>query len=192
MFRSVSAALVVGLAVCTPPPAPTQAPQLTPGPPARAPIVDVRARVIDIELRIGTLDESIIDADTPTSGRITMAADVLFAFDKATVTAEAGRRLAQAATILKREAGGERVRIDGHTDAKGGDAYNRALSLRRAEAVERALTPLLEGTGITFAVDGHGATAPVADNTMTDEHGQVVDNPKGRAKNRRVEIAFSR
>ncbi|MGS2646227.1 OmpA family protein [Streptosporangium sp. LJ11] len=192
MFRSVSVALAVGLAVHTPSPAPTQGPHPTPGPLARAPIVDVQARVIDIELRIGTLDESIIDADTPTSNKITMAADVLFAFDKATITAKAERRLTQAAAMLKQEAGGKRVRIDGHTDAKGGDAYNRALSLRRAEAVERALTPLLEGAGITFAVDGRGATAPVAPNTVTNEHGQVVDNPKGRAKNRRVEITFSR
>jgi outer membrane protein OmpA-like peptidoglycan-associated protein len=192
MFRSVSVALAVGLALWTPSPAPTQSPDPAPGPLARAPIVDVRAPVIDIELRISTLDESIIDADTPTSNKITMAADVLFAFDEATLTAKARERLAQAAAMLKQEAGGKRVRIDGHTDAKGGDAYNRALSLRRAEAVERALAPLLEGTGITFAVDGHGATAPVAPNTMTDEDGLVVDNPKGRAKNRRVEITFSR
>ncbi|GAA3447460.1 OmpA family protein [Planomonospora venezuelensis] len=192
MFRSVSAALAVGLAVAAPSPAPTQGPDPTPGPLAQAPIIDVRAPVIDIELRIGNLDESIIDADTPARNRITMAADVLFAFDRAALTAEAEERLAQAADMLRQEAGGKRVRIDGHTDAKGDDAYNLALSLRRARAVERALAPLLEGTGITFAVKGHGAAVPVAPNTMPDEYGRTVDNPRGRAKNRRVEITFSR
>ncbi|GII02748.1 OmpA family protein [Planobispora takensis] len=192
MFRSVSAALAVGLAVLTPSPAPTQGPGPTPGPPARAPVVDVHAPVVDIELRVSDLNESIIDADTPARSRITMAADVLFAFDKATLTAKAGEQLARAATVLKQEAGGRRIRIDGHTDARGDDAYNLALSLRRAKAVERALAPLVEGAGITFAVEGHGAAVPVAADTMTDEHGWVVDNPKGRAKNRRVEITFSR
>ncbi|GIH75787.1 OmpA family protein [Planobispora longispora] len=191
MFRSVSAALAA-LAVAAPSPAPTQDPGPAPGPPARAPIVEIRAPVVDIELRVSDLEESIIDADTPARSRITMAADILFAFDRATLTARADKQLARAAATLKQEAGGKRVQIDGHTDARGEDAYNLALSLRRAKAVERALAPLVEGSGITFTVKGHGAAVPVAANTAPNEYGQIVDNPKGRAKNRRVEITFSR
>lgn len=187
MFRAVNAALAVALTVT-----PSPAPDLTPGPVAQAPIVDVHAPVIDIELRISNLDESIIDADTPTNNTITMAADVLFAFDKATLTAKARKRLAQAAAMLRQEAGGKQVRLDGHTDARGDDAYNLGLSLRRAKAVQRALASHLEGMGITFVTEGHGASTPVAPNTMTDEYGRTVDNPKGRAKNRRVEISFPR
>ncbi|GGQ27151.1 hypothetical protein GCM10010140_66620 [Streptosporangium pseudovulgare] len=38
---------------------------------------------------------------------------------------------------------------------------------------------------------GHGAAEPVAPNTVTVD-GEVVDNPKGRARNRRVEITIPR
>ena len=64
-----------------------------------------------------------------------MSADVLFDFDKATLSEKAQDSLQQAASIIREKAKGQ-VRIDGHTDAKGDDRYNLRLSERRANAVK--------------------------------------------------------
>ena len=69
------------------------------------------------------------------------------------------------------------MRIIGHTDSVGSDAYNDRLSMERAEStrqylVERGVSPR------QIQVAGRGEHEPVADNS-TDA---------GRARNRRVEI----
>lgn len=70
-----------------------------------------------------------------------------------------------------------RVRLEGHTDRVGTDAYNQKLSLGRAQAVKAAL--LAQGiTGQRIEVAAFGATRPVASN----------DTDEGRAQNRRVEV----
>jgi outer membrane protein OmpA-like peptidoglycan-associated protein len=73
-----------------------------------------------------------------------------------------------------------KVRIEGHTDSTGTDAYNESLSQRRADAVAMAL----EHRGIPqsqLQAVGRGKSAPVAGN----------DTSAGRQQNRRVEIIFS-
>lgn len=70
-----------------------------------------------------------------------------------------------------------KAKIVGHTDSRGSEAYNQALSEKRAQDV----ADYLAGKGIAadrMMVSGMGESAPVADNS-TDE---------GRAKNRRVEV----
>ena len=65
--------------------------------------------------------------------------------------------------------------VVGHTDSTGPEAYNQALSERRAQAV----ATYLEGKGIAvgrLAVSGAGESEPIADNTTAE----------GRAQNRRV------
>lgn len=153
-----------------------------------APVLDLTASVLDIDLRIANLDESFTDSKQGDQRKLIVAADVLFAFDKASLTGKAKSRLEQAAATLRAEAKGQQVRVDGYTDAKGSNAYNLDLSLRRARAVTRVLEELLADTGITFASQGHGAADPVAPNIKSNG----ADNPEGRAKNRRVEIAFTR
>src|SRR4029077_9349067 len=66
--------------------------------------------------------------------RIDLAADVLFDFDKSDILPKAEETLAKAAAIVKQRAKGT-VMIAGHTDSKGGDAYNMPLSERRANSV---------------------------------------------------------
>jgi outer membrane protein OmpA-like peptidoglycan-associated protein len=69
------------------------------------------------------------------------------------------------------------VFVDGHADSTGDAEYNRALSLRRAEAV----VVYLVNRGVTesqLRARGFGESAPRASNA-TDE---------GRARNRRVEF----
>jgi outer membrane protein OmpA-like peptidoglycan-associated protein len=72
-----------------------------------------------------------------------------------------------------------RVRIEGHTDSTGSEAYNLALSLRRAQAVQRAMVAAgLQDADIQAL--GLGKTAPVNDNRT----------PEQRQQNRRVAIVL--
>ena len=65
---------------------------------------------------------------------------VPFAFDSAQLTPQGTAALAALGTALKDPAlSGARFRIAGHTDVKGSDSYNQALSERRAEAARRYL-----------------------------------------------------
>lgn len=69
------------------------------------------------------------------------------------------------------------LRVEGHTDSYGTDAYNNDLSLRRAQAV----ATVLESAGMqagNVQVRGLGKQDPVADN----------NTPAGQSENRRVAI----
>ncbi|MFJ2363611.1 OmpA family protein [Pseudomonas sp. NPDC087697] len=77
-------------------------------------------------------------------------------------------------------AGIERVRIDGHTDASGKEAYNEQLSLRRAKSVSKVLTSVgMREENIQLR--GLGSGEPVAPNNTAT----------GRTENRRVSIVVS-
>ncbi|MFQ6351147.1 OmpA family protein [Pseudomonas sp. R11F] len=74
-------------------------------------------------------------------------------------------------------AGINRVRVDGHTDASGKEAYNQQLSLRRAKSVGNVLTSVgMKEENIQLR--GLGSSEPVAPNTTA----------AGRTENRRVSI----
>lgn len=125
--------------------------------------------------------------ETATEIRIELAADVLFDFDKADIKPVAQGALKQVASVIRERAKGQ-VRIQGHTDAKGSDAYNQRLSARRADAVKAWLVSK-EGLGkVAFATQGFGAKRPVASSTKPDGS----DDPEGRQKNRRVEIVVTK
>lgn len=69
------------------------------------------------------------------------------------------------------------LEVQGHTDASGGESYNKVLGYKRAEAVR----DYLHGKGIPLnlmSVISYGESKPLADNSSRD----------GRAQNRRVEI----
>ena len=69
------------------------------------------------------------------------------------------------------------VLIEGHTDSTAPDAYNLALSQRRANAVEDFL--ITQGVDPTrMSSDGYGEQLPIASN----------DTTAGRQANRRVEL----
>lgn len=113
---------------------------------------------------------------------IDLPADILFDFDKADLRADAERSLRKAADLLQSYPAAP-VLINGHTDAKGTDAYNDPLSLRRAQAV----ATWLKANGERNAtVAGLGERRPVAPNTKPDGS----DDPDGRQRNRRVEIVI--
>ncbi len=101
---------------------------------------------------------------------------VNFDFDKSTIRPDAMPVLDEAIRTLK-EAGDVSVICQGYTDSIGSDQYNKALSLRRANAVRDYL--VAGGIAPTrISVEGFGKSNPVASNDTAD----------GRAQNRRVEL----
>jgi outer membrane protein OmpA-like peptidoglycan-associated protein len=129
----------------------------------------------------------LVVTETPKELRVSLAADVLFDFDKATIRPDAADALHQLAALLREKAHGA-VRIEGHTDSKGGNDYNIKLSQRRAAAVETWLKQREGFAGKRFTLAGFGAGRPVAPNTRPDGS----DDPEGRQKNRRVELVIAR
>jgi outer membrane protein OmpA-like peptidoglycan-associated protein len=125
--------------------------------------------------------------ETATDVRVEVAADVLFDFDKAVIKPQAEATLHQAAALILGRGKGK-VRIEGHTDAKGSDSYNQKLSLQRAEAVRTWLAQKggIDSGRITAA--GMGGKKPIAPNTRPDG----ADDPNGRQRNRRVELIVSK
>ena len=80
------------------------------------------------------------------------------------------------------------MRIEGYTDSKGSEAYNKGLSEDRAQSVADWLAEVEGLDGGTFDVVGFGEAKPVAPNEKPDGS----DDPEGRQKNRRVEIVIGK
>jgi outer membrane protein OmpA-like peptidoglycan-associated protein len=131
--------------------------------------------------------EALNVKETATEIRIELAADVLFDFDKADIRQDAASALHQVADIIRDKGRGRAVRIEGHTDAKGSEAYNQKLSDRRAQSVQQWLAQK-EGLKGRMATQGFGPRKPVAPNNKPDG----ADDPEGRQKNRRVEIVLAK
>lgn len=105
--------------------------------------------------------------------------EALFAVDSAAIKPESFGELDRAVDLLKRVPTMRGV-IEGHTDSTGSDAYNQALSERRAAAV----SDYLVAHGIDASrvpATGFGESQPIADNAT----------PEGRAQNRRVVLRRS-
>jgi OOP family OmpA-OmpF porin len=108
---------------------------------------------------------------------------VNFDYDKSNLRPDAVQILTEATEILKRYPE-LKVEVAGHTDSKGTDAYNQALSERRARAVYDYLTSNGVDAARLVGPNGYGESRPIAPNTNEDGS----DNPEGRAKNRRTEL----
>ena len=63
---------------------------------------------------------------------------VFFDWDRSNLSQQALNTIKQAADAFKTK-GNARITATGHTDTSGPEAYNMALSLRRANAVKDAL-----------------------------------------------------
>ena len=151
---------------------------------------DLQFRVLDVILpdqEIGGEPISLAVEETETEIRVSLSADVLFDFDKSDIKQEAAAALGQVATLLK-EHRDQPVRIEGHTDSKGSDAYNQALSEDRALSVKDWLEEEADIDGSKFEIVGFGEAKPAAPN----EHADGSDDPEGRQKNRRVEIVIGK
>jgi outer membrane protein OmpA-like peptidoglycan-associated protein len=112
-------------------------------------------------------------------GMVVTLGDVLFDTGQATLKPGAGLVIGRLAAFLNANPQ-TKIMIEGHTDSRGSDEYNEALSERRARAVADALGE----RGVaqdSVRTRGRGKAYPVASN----------DTPEGRQQNRRVEIIFS-
>lgn len=152
----------------------------------RAKVADIRATILDIVGVARGIEGVLRDLGAKVTGQevsIDLPADVLFDFDKADLRPDADASLTMVAEIARAYTGP--IRIEGHSDSKGDEAYNQALSERRGASVKKWLV----AKGITaarIATRGWGESKPAAPNTMPDGR----DNPEGRQKNRRVEIVI--
>lgn len=137
-------------------------------------IEDLLSRVDDL-----SGDKSVDDSG---SGRdIRLNTDVLFALNKASLSAKAGGILKYVAQQIDK-ASNTVIKVDGYTDNSGNDAINNPLSNRRAEAVANKLKGLVTRSGVSFKAAGHGSADPVATN----------DSAAGRKKNRRVTVTIGK
>ncbi len=115
-------------------------------------------------------------AGDPNLGNITVEDTINFATGSAVILPEAEGLLNQALALMTIRPS-VTVVVVGHTDDRGSDEYNQALSVQRAEAVKTWLTDRgIDGDRLT--VVGKGESEPIADNT-TDE---------GRRLNRRIQF----
>ena len=108
--------------------------------------------------------------------------DVHFEFNKATLTPSDKEALSAVATRLKQESSTVQLRVTGHTDSVGSNAYNQRLSEKRANSVVNYLVESGVPRASFVSVAGAGESQPVADNKTAD----------GRAMNRRTEIKINR
>lgn len=102
--------------------------------------------------------------------------DILFAVDSAVLSGSSRATVEEVAAVIA-EYDKTAVVVQGHTDSRGSEEHNQALSDRRAGAVRNFLV----GRGIDAArivAVGYGEGEPVADNATA----------AGRARNRRVDI----
>jgi len=109
---------------------------------------------------------------------LNMPENITFGFDRSDLQPQFYPVLDNVAATL-REYNQTIVEIAGHTDSKGTDAYNQALSERRAASVGNYLM----SKGLMrdrFILVGAGESRPIASN----------DTEAGRAQNRRVEITL--
>lgn len=113
---------------------------------------------------------------------VSLAGDVTFDFDKDTIRDAAKPTLDRLAQLIAAGGAGQ-IAVEGHTDTKGDDAYNKRLSEARAAAVKAYLA----GKGVDAArlrTIGLGELRPIALNAKPDG----TDDEAGRQRNRRVEV----
>jgi len=112
----------------------------------------------------------------PIVSTATLGGEALFDSDSAELIAASEQALASLLVQLDKFQEITAIDVTGHTDSRGAEEYNQALSERRAQSVQAFLQAAYPDVAITAS--GVGETNPVATNST----------PEGRQLNRRVEI----
>lgn len=108
-----------------------------------------------------------------------IALNIHFDHDKSVIKSDYRSELARAAEFLANYPDMNAL-IEGHADAVGTNAYNQALSERRAQAVRQALINKHNINPNRLTTQSYGETRPVASNRTA----------QGRAQNRHVVISI--
>ena len=136
---------------------------------------------VTIERFARALDNSTSTLADNQKVTITLASDVTFASDSADLAPAAEAQLQTVAGKLGQHPDGGTLTIVGHTDDVQDDAYNQALSEKRANAVKTRLEQLTKLDKWKTSVSGKGESEPKIKDTTDD----------ARAANRRVEITLT-
>ena len=105
----------------------------------------------------------------------TFQSEFLFDFDSSTLKPGAYREIGRVANVLNNYPQ-TTIRVEGHTDSKGSEAYNQTLSERRAQAVKSALTQ----TGVNLAriqIVGFGESQPISSDDAMNRRVVIVIIP---------------
>ena len=128
------------------------------------------------------IEQAVPDAKVERVGEgivVEFSSNVLFGFDSSNLSSEAKGNLDKLVKVLNVYPDTD-IEIQGHTDSKGSDAYNKKLSEQRAGSVSAYLT----SKGINYSrvrINGFGESVPKYDNATED----------GRSQNRRVEFLIT-
>jgi OOP family OmpA-OmpF porin len=109
---------------------------------------------------------------------ISLTLAIEFDVDKSDIKPRYHGELKRGADFIRKYAA-SRILIAGHTDSTASDAYNLALSRRRAESVRNYLIANFGIKAGRLEAKGYGETFPIADNASAE----------GRQRNRRVELS---
>ncbi len=123
-----------------------------------------------------TVDSDALLGDLATTGHAAVYG-IYFAHDSADINQESRPSLEAIADMLKANTS-LRLYVVGHTDMTGQFDYNLGLSLKRAQAVVKALVNEYGIAAVRLAGKGAGPLCPVGSNK----------NESGRKLNRRVEL----
>jgi outer membrane protein OmpA-like peptidoglycan-associated protein len=148
---------------------------------ARREADEARRAQEEAQRQLQTSLSAILETRREARGLIVNMSDVLFDFNRATLTPGAREKLSKLAGVMLAYPGSYRISTEGHTDSVGTDEYNMKLSRDRAESVlNYVLQAGIPSARVGSAV-GFGESRPVASN----------DSASGRQMNRRVEIVIS-
>ena len=141
-------------------------------------IIEQNKQIVEQNERLMELAklDSLLDVNEQV---ITIPGEVLFGTGDALLKWESLRTLAQVARNIQGRIKGEpgwQVRVEGHTDAKGADAYNQTLSEKRAQAVKAALVQ--RGVDpLRIQAIGFGETQPVSSSDAMNRRVNIVIVP---------------
>lgn len=144
-------AYVAPLVTTAPTPAPTPAPVLAPPVAAITP-----------------------EPAAPVRQRVTLSADTLFGFDQSRVQPSTALNELRNEVMSTRV---ESIRVEGHTDRMGSEAYNQQLSVERAEAVKTYLVVVGGQDPMKITTSGKGESQPVT---------RATDCPDQMPRNQRI------
>ncbi len=142
--------------------------------PAKAPVAAAEPETAQAESKLSEVGDVKTSSDG--SIHVNLRSEILFDSGSAKLKSAAISDISKVADVLKGMKG-RKVTVEGHTDAQGNPAKNKALSERRAQAVRSQLVKNGVSSNQVFST-GSGAAKPVTSN----------DTPESRAKNRRVEL----